>query len=241
MRRELLLDDTERVRAHDHVDGTIGGEEHQASGLSAPGKGRDEIERRVVAPVDVFQHEHEWHLGGQRLERLGHLAEHPLPRGAEDLSLETIAVGRRNQRRHLGEPGWRSASSTVMTLSPSARRPSRPRASSTACSSHPRREDRAEPARRRHAPTFQPLDEQVNECGLAHARLAGDEHDLSLAFKSQVKAPFEPVKLGVAANRVQGRTRGAAAPAPAGVASRRRSGVSSSASGHPAATGAMNR
>ena len=51
----------------------------QAGRLVAQGERLDEVEGRVVGPVEVVEHEHDRTLLRQRLQRLDHLAEHRVP------------------------------------------------------------------------------------------------------------------------------------------------------------------
>ena len=101
---ELLLDRLERVAAHDQFRGPIGPDQHQVSGAAAAGDVGDQVERREVAPVQVFQHEHQRRPRGQRIQGLAHLAEHALARRAAGVAGEALAIGRRHQRRQLHQP-----------------------------------------------------------------------------------------------------------------------------------------
>ena len=107
VRLQLPLDAFQRVVAEDDVDRPIGADHHQPRRVAAPRQVADEIERRVVAPVQIFEHDDQRRLGGDRLDRLGHLAQHAFAGGARPLPLQRLALGGRQQRRQLDEPGRR--------------------------------------------------------------------------------------------------------------------------------------
>ena len=64
-----------------------------------------QVQRRVIAPVEIFKDEDQWRLGCERLEHFGKLAQHALPRGPLQLLLQLLPVCRRQQPRHLHQPG----------------------------------------------------------------------------------------------------------------------------------------
>ena len=100
--RKLLLHRLQpRPRERD-IDRTIGEHEQQPARTGAARHQPDEVHRRVVAPVEIVEEEHERRIGSQRLERLGDLTEHAVGRRAKSLVLQRIA--RLDERRHLGQP-----------------------------------------------------------------------------------------------------------------------------------------
>ena len=94
VRLQLPLDALQRMLAEDDVDRPIRADHHQPCGVAAPGEVADQIERRVVAPVQILEHDDERRLDGDRVHRLGHLAQHAFAGGRRDL-----AVGAPRDRR----------------------------------------------------------------------------------------------------------------------------------------------
>jgi hypothetical protein len=76
----------------DDVYRTIAGEDEQACRFLATSEHPEKIERRIVAPMEVLEHEDERHLRGQHFERLRHLAQHALLRDAEELAPQRLAI-----------------------------------------------------------------------------------------------------------------------------------------------------
>ena len=56
VRLQLPLDALQRMVAEDDVDGPVSADHHQPRRIAAPREVADEIERRVVAPVQIFEH-----------------------------------------------------------------------------------------------------------------------------------------------------------------------------------------
>jgi hypothetical protein len=57
--------------------------------------------------VEILQHQDQRPLGSQTLHRFRELAQHPRPRHPAGLALERLALGLRQQRRHLRQPARR--------------------------------------------------------------------------------------------------------------------------------------
>ena len=90
-------------------DGPVGAE-HEQPRRVAPAQHRGEqVERRVVGPVQVLEHERERRRGADRVERLEHLAQHPRARRALRAVAHRLGVGALvEQPRQLDEPGRRA-------------------------------------------------------------------------------------------------------------------------------------
>jgi hypothetical protein len=58
-----------------------------------------------VAPVQVFKHQHQRLPGGQQLQCLGELSEHPFPRHPVNAAPQRLQVGGTDQAWHLHQPG----------------------------------------------------------------------------------------------------------------------------------------
>jgi hypothetical protein len=74
----------------------------QARRLRSPGQRREQLERRHIAPVQVFQQKDQGRLGRERLQGLRHLAQHALSGGAQQVALGALAVRRDRAARAAG-------------------------------------------------------------------------------------------------------------------------------------------
>jgi hypothetical protein len=95
--------------ARARVGRPVGAEHEQPGGLAAAQERVEQVQRGVVGPVQVLQHEHERGGGTRCVERLEHLAQHARLRGA----LGAVADGLRvrclvEQPGQLDEPGRRA-------------------------------------------------------------------------------------------------------------------------------------
>src|SRR6202023_602831 len=104
---ELLLHRAQRVIAREHLGWSIRPENEQARRLSSPGDRRNQFERRKIAPVEIFEREHQRRFRREGLQRLRHLAQHPLLSNSLSSCLQLFPIGVAQQRRHLREPGRR--------------------------------------------------------------------------------------------------------------------------------------
>ena len=80
------------------------------AGIAAAQERREQVERRVVGPVQVLEHEHERRRGAERVERLEHLAQHPRARRALRGVADRLGPGPGlvEQPRQLDQPGRRA-------------------------------------------------------------------------------------------------------------------------------------
>jgi hypothetical protein len=102
---QLLHDRPQRMVVRERAGRTIGPDDEEARTLGPPGERREQLERRVIAPVQVLEHQHQRPLDGHRLDRIGQLAQHAL--------VSRARVGRRaigEHAGHLREPARRSRS-----------------------------------------------------------------------------------------------------------------------------------
>src|SRR5262249_32799409 len=100
--RELELVD--RMALGGRLVRPVRADHEDPSGLASPGKRVEEIDRRGIAPVQILDHEQERHGGGDRVDRVDELAEHPLGRCAGDPATQRIELAVWDERRHLSEP-----------------------------------------------------------------------------------------------------------------------------------------
>ena len=130
VRRQFLLDPLERVVLED--SSTAGGPHHQQPRRLAPsGQQRQRCDRRRVAPVQVFEHQHHRALGGQYLERLGQLPQHARRGGILPLARSRCPCLRRDSAGRCASQVGAYCRRHTTRRSPSGARPSRPSASSS--------------------------------------------------------------------------------------------------------------
>jgi hypothetical protein len=82
----------------------VGGNHQQARRFGTPCKGRDPVERRDVAPVQVFETQDERNACGHRFSGVGELTEQALARRPCNHALEPGTSGERQQGWQLREP-----------------------------------------------------------------------------------------------------------------------------------------
>ena len=87
-----------------HLDGPIGPQNEQPRGAQPAGQIRQQVQRGIVAPVQILQHQQERAADRQHLDRLGQLPQHALLGGPHDPALHRLERRRTEQRGHLGEP-----------------------------------------------------------------------------------------------------------------------------------------
>src|SRR5437867_5740724 len=203
-RVQLESDVLEGVLAPNYIDRTVGADQEQPRGLLPPSEQRDQIDRRCVTPVQVLEHEHQRRLRGQRFDRLRHLAQHPLARGPQELSLQSVPVRAVEEPRHLREPGGR-------VLAQEGDQPVAPALAAEAAEGiqhgqmglrRPVRLDTLA-VRDPHAR----IDGHAREKGpddpcLADARLTGHEDDLACPAPRRFDSSLEAVERGLAADEV---------------------------------------
>src|SRR5262249_31237291 len=65
------------------------------------------VQRGYIAPVQIFEPEHQRPLGRQCFHRLRHLPQHPLPRRALNLPWQALTLRCTEECGHLDQPGGR--------------------------------------------------------------------------------------------------------------------------------------
>ena len=148
---------------------------------AAPGDVADRLDGGRIAHVQVFEDEHHGLLTAEDLQRLRQLSQHAGPRGPGEAGGERLDLRRAQERRELSEPGRRVPTEDFprhTALGPAAHLVQRLDhgqvclALAVLLHALSPTDDRA--PQRAH----EPLDER----GLADPRIAGQEHDLSLAL-----------------------------------------------------------
>ena len=85
MRLQFPLDGLQWMVTQHHVDRSIRPNHDQPRRVPAPCQISDEVHGRVVAPVQILEHQDQGPFRRHRLEGVGNLAQHPLARGARRL------------------------------------------------------------------------------------------------------------------------------------------------------------
>ena len=126
---QLLHHAAQRMRPEHHLHRTIRPQHQQPRRLAPLRQVGEGLDRRVIAPLQVFQDQHQHPVGRQHLQRLGELAQHPGRRQPVQ------AAWSRSSSVSLTRPGSCASHigayrrSTARTASRSGPCPSRPNAS----------------------------------------------------------------------------------------------------------------
>src|SRR5262249_45197839 len=102
---QLLHERAQGMPCDDDVHRPVAYEDENASRLLPAGEHPEQVERRVVAPVEVLEHEHDWRAGAQGLDGLRHLAQHALLGDAEQVPTKEGRIARPFEPGELNEPG----------------------------------------------------------------------------------------------------------------------------------------
>ena len=86
MQQQVLLERSERVLADQDLDRSIRAQQEQPGRAGPSRQIGDQIQGRIVGPVQVLEPEHEETLVVQCLQRLSHFAQHSLRRCAGRLT-----------------------------------------------------------------------------------------------------------------------------------------------------------
>jgi hypothetical protein len=98
-RNELLDNPTQEAAIGVKLRRPIGGNDQQLSGLTALSDIGQPLQRRDVAPVKVFDNEHQAAASRRGNEDLSGLAHHPLSCGTLQLPLQRVQFGSIDQER----------------------------------------------------------------------------------------------------------------------------------------------
>ena len=169
----------QRELVHERVERSLarapGAHHEQARRLCAACERDERIERRRVAPMHVFEHEHDGLGRGELLEQLEQLAQHPVARRAASALVQPLELARLDEPGHLDRPRRRPADEQLDDL-----------AASRAVGQPAERVEQRQVglalavALETLAARYQPAglaEERLDQRGLADAGLAGDEDD----------------------------------------------------------------
>ena len=104
---KLVPQGVERMIASDDLGEPEARQPHEA-GVAAPAREEvDELERRPIAPVQVFRDQQQRSVLGVAIEEFAHLAEHALGGCADELLAQRFALVGSANPRQLQQPGRR--------------------------------------------------------------------------------------------------------------------------------------
>src|SRR5262249_60290719 len=89
---QLLKERLQRMSRYDDVHWTVAPENEQPRRLLPTCQHPEEVERRMITPVQILEYENERGVSGQRFEGFGHLAQHPLLGYPDQLPTSRVAV-----------------------------------------------------------------------------------------------------------------------------------------------------
>src|SRR5581483_7896792 len=106
MQLQLLFHDMKRMIFDSHVSRAVGADDKELRRRFTLRQERNEIEGRVITPVEVFEHQNERLLGSESFDGFRHLPEHALSGDALNALLQDLEVCWANDAWHLYEPTW---------------------------------------------------------------------------------------------------------------------------------------
>ena len=115
-----MVDRTERMAAERHLDRSIGPDHEEPRRIAPLRQRRHEVERRVIAPMQILQQQDQRRRQGGDERR--DVAQHTLARAGAEPALERLALGRLDHPGDLHEPGRRMATQHVHDRTPAAGR-----------------------------------------------------------------------------------------------------------------------
>ena len=198
--RQVRCQAVQRRLAVPRIGGPEAGHDQQTCRLRATGDERQRGQRRRVAPVQIFQPQHQRSLRGQHLKGLGDLAQHAL-RGAQRAGLRLCLRQRRpGQPRQLRQPAGRIAGQQL------AQRAGTDLRGQVLQGFQQRQEglagavllDAAALRRPQLAGAGLPLEEGRDQGRLADASLASDEHQLAPAAAGRSERCVEESEFALA-------------------------------------------
>ena len=90
---------------HDRLHRPIRPDHQEAGGRPPPRQQRQQVQGRVIAPVQVFEDQDQGRLRRQRVHHFGKLPQHALPRHPLEFVAQLLPVRGREQPGHLHQPG----------------------------------------------------------------------------------------------------------------------------------------
>ena len=167
------------------------------------------LDRRVVAPLQVFQDQHQRPVGRQHLQRLGEFAQHPGRRQPVQAALESLQLRLAHQAGEVRQPHRR-----ILPQHGADRVPLGPVAQPPQCFQEgqvrfplPRVLDALPPRGPHPAPGGQAGQEQLDHRRLPHPRFPTDEDELAGAVGRPLQPPRQGLNFALAPHQGTGRQR----------------------------------
>ena len=102
---QLLNERAQGMRLHDDIHRAIAADHQKARCFLAARQHAEQVEGRIVAPVEILDHQQERGRGGQCLDGFRHLTQHALLGDPEQLAAQRLAIAAVFQPRQLHQPG----------------------------------------------------------------------------------------------------------------------------------------
>ena len=128
---QLLLDRLQGMPMHDHLHRPIRAQHQQPRRLAPPRQIRQQVQRGLITPVQVFEHQHQRAARPSAPRRLRPLPQHALPRRPQHLALQRLRSAWLQEAGICSSHVGACCSSSASTSAASGPRQSRPSASST--------------------------------------------------------------------------------------------------------------
>ena len=177
---EVPHDLAQGVRLGQHLRGPVRAHDQQAGRCRPPGQVGQQLDGRAIAPVQALAHEHERPIGGEHLQGVAQLPEHPLRRRPDRPQPQRLEVGGLEQPGQLQQPRRRGGTedlTDVVTVGAATQagegvQDGQVRLTLAELS------DTQPPPDQHVLPLAEPVDEHVDQRRLADTYRGGDEHHL---------------------------------------------------------------
>ena len=206
---QLLGHAAQGMPPEQHVHGTIRPQHQQPRRLGPLRQVGEGLDRRVIAPLQVFQEQHQRPVGRQRLQRLGELAQHPGRRHAVQAAVEPLQLRLAHQAGELRQPHRRIPSQHGADLVPRGPVPQPPQRFHEGQIRLPLPIvlDALPPCRPPLMPGGQACQEHLDHRRLPHSRFPTDEDELTGAVGRALKPPLQGLDFALAPHQGAGRQR----------------------------------
>ena len=102
---QFLLDGGQGMGTAPHFGRPIRADEEQARRFRSARQYCQQVQSGGIAPVQVFEHQHQRLPGSQQFQGLSQLPQHPFPRCPDHAAPQRLQVTGTDQTRHLHQPG----------------------------------------------------------------------------------------------------------------------------------------
>src|SRR5215216_2775256 len=185
--KQLLFDSFERMSTRDQLRVAISSNQHQVRGPDSRCEVRDQVERRVVAPVQVFKNQHKGLFGSEHLQCLAHFPQHSLARSSDYFTAQRLAFCSSQQRRHLQQPHRRVSAQHFDNLLLISTQAAHCVEYGQVGLAGPILFEALSPADSYGSIESEVARERIDQGGLADACFSSDKYDLAFAFQHLVE------------------------------------------------------